>query len=191
VAFGFSTALTLFVLIPFYRTWTRAAPFANELGLGVLTLVFPTLYTATFFLLLSFPGFIPLGDFPHPAYTWTTVQPVIMFAACFGIHGVIFLITWSGVGAYLMTVAPADLRKRARPVLLTMAVVGLIALSWGSIQALAAEKSFLSKATRSYAGNDVTLACLTDTSAIDQLNFKNKVCDYGFIYTIYGDENEN
>jgi apolipoprotein N-acyltransferase len=167
--------LTLFVLIPFYRSWRRVVPFANDFGLALVSLVFPILYTATFFLLLSFPGMVPLGDFPHPTYTWTSVHPLIMFASCFGIHGIIFVVTWSGVGAYLLTTAPASIRKRARPVLLVMGFVALFALSWGSIQALAAEGSFLSLPTRTYAGDDVTVACVTDVSSFDRIDFESKV----------------
>ena len=130
----------LFVFVPFYRQWARFEKDAGPLGVFLLSLIVPILFTVFFF--LAFTYFTPLGDFEHPAYSWVSVRPVIMFAAFFGTSGVLFVVSWADVGIWLTLAAPAHTRAKSRRVATAIAVVFVVACSMGSIQALAAAGIF-------------------------------------------------
>ena len=91
ISLGALSLALVFVFAPFYRQWARFEKDAGPLGIFLLSLIVPILYTVFFF--LTFTYLTPLVDFEHPAYSWVSVRPVIMFAAFFGTSGVLFVVS--------------------------------------------------------------------------------------------------
>ncbi|KAL6050154.1 Carbon-nitrogen hydrolase family protein [Balamuthia mandrillaris] len=140
--------LALLVHLPFYRAWTRFQDQSNSLGLLLLSLVLPTLYTTYWFLIQRL---LPIGDFVHPAYSQLSFHSFIMFAAFFGLSGVAFVMCWSSFA--LFCVGWSELRgndeeERKKRFLLMIAVATIVlvgACTCGSFQALAASGNFYQK----------------------------------------------
>jgi apolipoprotein N-acyltransferase len=158
ISFFISLTVVVLVVIPFYRTFVRFEERASSGGILLLSLVFPVLYTTLFFLVFTYVSH--LGDFPHPAYAYVSLRPLMVFASFQGVSGVVFVVSWAGAALWL---AQSRLGARRRRLAVWTALAALaLACCWGSGQALACEKSFFARPTDQFASDDVAIACFSE-----------------------------
>lgn len=90
----------------------------------VLSLIPAVLFTSFWFL----TSFVPYcGDFVNPAYGLVNLQPVIGFAAFFGLSGVVFVMAYAGVALFLAFEPQVHPQKRKNSIVTVVALCLLAA----------------------------------------------------------------
>jgi apolipoprotein N-acyltransferase len=132
----------IFVYIPSYRLWRLFKSHTAGWRFVVLSMVLPILYTAFWFL---FPMVLPIGDFPHPAYSQVDVRSIIMFAAFFGLSGICFILSWTGMGIFIVLWSDENRAPQKNLLMKSIVLTFILVTTCASLQTTLSTGNFYQK----------------------------------------------